>query len=125
VNLQNFLFGIIHRYSTPSSICRAVSQGLLKVINVSCIMIALNRLQIMYTNKTVRLYYRLQMKRSSGRSHQDQTTSPTIPRPQLIIARGARPAFASQSPLPWALLSRFSRNNRVRTKLSVINKRSL
>jgi hypothetical protein len=56
-------------------------------------------------------------KRSSGRSQQDYATSPTIPRPQLTIARGAWPAFASRSPLPWALPSRFSRKNRVRTKI--------
>ena len=32
-------------------------QGILKVINVSCIRIVVNCIQILYTNKTVRLYY--------------------------------------------------------------------
>jgi hypothetical protein len=68
VNLHNFLFGTIHRYSTSSSICRTdSSEGLLKVINVSCIRIVIICIQILYTNKTVRLHYRAPtMRNGSG-----------------------------------------------------------
>ena len=45
-----------------------------------------------------------------------QTGAQTPSRPQQTICRGAGPAFASQSRLPWALLSRFSRKNGLFTK---------
>ena len=45
-----------------------------------------------------------------------QARAPTIPRPQQTICRGAWPAFAAQSPHPWALLSRFWRKNGLFTK---------
>jgi hypothetical protein len=95
MNLQNFLFGIIHRYSTPSSICRTASHGLLKVINVSCIRIVIICIQILYTNKTVRLYYMAPTMRNgsetvirtiaSGLYHvSDYTTSSTNHRPRSM-----------------------------------------
>ena len=89
------LFGIFHRYSTPSSICRAASQGLLKVIHVSCIKIFIICIQILYTNKTVRLYYRAPTMRNGSETVirtiasgldriSDYTTSSTNYRPRSM-----------------------------------------
>jgi hypothetical protein len=43
-DVQVMLTGtVVHRYNTPSPICRAASQGLVKVINVSYLRIAMGR----------------------------------------------------------------------------------